>query len=761
MNKEIKNKVPISDYSLVGKDAALAVQRGLTSAKWYTSPVPREKMRELLKRRNGPAIRDTLLWFALLFAAGACGYLLWGSLWAVIPFAIYGVLYASVSDSRWHESSHGTAFKTDWMNNALYEIASFMVLRESVPWRWSHTRHHSDTIIVGRDPEIAVQRPVNLRIVFANFLNLMALRMYVRNVFLHSIGRLNPEEITYIPETERAKVFARARIYVLVYASVIALSIYTGSILPLMFIGLSSIYGVWLMPIYGYTQHAGLAENVLDHRLNCRTVYMNPINRFLYWNMGYHIEHHMFPLVPYHALPKLHELVKSDMPVPYRGLLDAYREIIPALLRQAKDSTYFVNRDIPISTSTTESVGATPIFTSEGQAVVDGWIEVCEGDFLPEEDVLRFDHAQATFAIYRSDDGSLYATDGVCTHGNTHLAEGMVKGDIIECAKHNGRFDIRDGSPQRQPVCVGLKTFAVRERSGKIWINLDSAAGDSAVQEYTTYRFRVVSNINVTPFIKELVLEVDKGSPHLQYQPGDYLQFDIPVYEERSLGGCQIQHPYDQIWKDQQIYKFRAANSIHIRRNYSLASNPYNDEHLRFNVRLASPPLGLSCNAGRGSSYIFSLKTDDTITAIGPFGEFHIKETGREMVYLGGGAGMAPLRSHLSTLFETRHTSCRVSYWYGARSLQDLFYQDYFEELSQKNENFSFHVALSEAQPEDGWDSYTGFIHEVLKREYLDSHRDPTEIEYFLCGPPVMIQAASKMLSDLGVNQNQISYDEF
>ena len=286
MNTEVDTTIRISDYSLVGKDADLAVQRGLADAKWYTSPVPREEMRKLLERRNGPAIRDTLLWFVLLFAFGAGGYLLWGSLWAIIPFAIYGVLYASVSDSRWHESSHGTAFKTDWMNNALYEIASFMVLRESIPWRWSHTRHHSDTIIVGRDPEIAVQRPTNLKVVLANFFNLMALRMYVRNVSLHCMGRLTPEEKTYIPESEHAKVFARARIYALIYAGVIALSIYTGSILPLMFIGLASFYGVWLMPIYGYTQHAGLAENVLDLRLNCRTVYMNFINRFLYWNMG-------------------------------------------------------------------------------------------------------------------------------------------------------------------------------------------------------------------------------------------------------------------------------------------------------------------------------------------------------------------------------------------------------------------------------------------------------------------------------------------
>lgn len=757
----MKTKIRISDYSLVGEDAALAVQRGLADAKWYTSPVPREEMRKLLKRRNGPAIRDTLLWFALLFAFGAGGYILWGSLWAIIPFAIYGVLYASVSDSRWHESSHGTAFKTDWMNNALYEIASFMVLRESVPWRWSHTRHHSDTIIVGRDPEIAVQRPTNLKVVLANFFNLNALRMYVRNVSLHCIGRLTPEESTYIPETEAAKVFARARIYTLIYAGVIALSIYAGSILPLMFIGFSSFYGVWLMPIYGYTQHAGLAENVLDHRLNCRTVYMNFINRFLYWNMGYHVEHHMFPLVPYHALPKLHELVKADMPDPYRGLLDAYREIIPTILRQATDPTYYVKRDVPLATATSDSVEATPIFTSEGQADEDGWMEVCDSDLLQKEEVLRFDHAQRTYAIYRSDDGSLYATDGICTHGNAHLAEGLVKGNIIECAKHNGRFDIRDGSPQRQPVCVGLKTYAVRESNGKLLINLESATGDAIAQETTTYSFRVVSNNNVATFIKELVLEVHEDSPQIQYQPGDYLQFDIPVYEERSLKGSKIQQPYDRIWKDQQIYSFRAANAIPIRRNYSFASNPDKDEHPYFNIRLATPPLGLYVNAGSGSSYIFSLKPDDIVTAIGPFGEFHIKEIDREMVYLGGGAGMAPLRSHLSRLLETQNTSSRVSYWYGARSLQELFYQDYFEGLAQKNNNFSFHVALSEPQPEDHWDSHTGFIHEVLKREYLDSHRDPNEIEYFLCGPPVMIQAATKMFSELGVDPNQISFDEF
>ena len=151
-----------SDYSLTGPRGARAAEKGLADAKWYASPITKENMRELLERRDAPAVRDTLLWFALLALFGIAGLMLWGSWWAIVPFAIYGILYASVSDSRWHESGHGTAFKTDWMNNALYEIASFMVIRESTVWRWSHARHHSDTIVVGRDPEIGALRPVSI-----------------------------------------------------------------------------------------------------------------------------------------------------------------------------------------------------------------------------------------------------------------------------------------------------------------------------------------------------------------------------------------------------------------------------------------------------------------------------------------------------------------------------------------------------------------------------------------------------------------------
>jgi Na+-transporting NADH:ubiquinone oxidoreductase subunit F len=733
----------------------------LADAKWYSSPIPRETLRELLKRRDGPATRDTVLWFALLIIFGVVGYFLWGSLWAFIPFAIYGVLYASVSDSRWHEAGHGTAFKSDWLNNALYEVASFMVLRESIPWRWSHTRHHSDTIIVGRDPEISVQRPTDFLKVITNFFNYSAARMYISNVLLHCTGKLNPEEATYIPRSEHKQVFRRARIYVLIYLGVIGLSIYSLSPLPLMYIGLPSFYGAWLMVVYGISQHAGLAEDVLDHRLNSRTIYMNFINRFLYWNMGYHVEHHMFPLVPYHALPKLHEAVKDDMPKPYNGLWEAYKEIIPTLIRQATEPAYYVKRELPTSTISTDHTYERRIFVSSGQPDANGWIEVCESENLQVEDVVRFDHNKTSYAIYRSHDNKVYATDGICTHGNAHLADGMVKGNLIECGKHNGRFDFRDGSPQRKPVCVGLRTYPVKENDGKLWLNTAGANQGLLNQEQKRYHFEVVSNDNVATFIKDLVLRLQDGSPALEYQPGDYLQLEIPAYEERSLSKCNIQNPYDQIWKDQLVYKLRAVNPISIRRNYSLASNPFKDKFVRFNVRLATPPPGLPYHAGSGSSYIFGLKPGDTISAIGPFGEFHIKDTAREMIYLGGGAGMAPLRSHISALLETRNITSKISYWYGARSLNEIFYQAYFEELTCNYSNFSFHVALSEPLPEDKWKSHTGFIHEVLEREYLSHHPNPQAVEYFVCGPPVMVQAAAKMLTSMGVPDEQIAFDEF
>ncbi len=744
------------DYSLVGVNAAKAVEAGLAEADWYQSPVPRAALRRLLDRRDGPAIRDTLIWFALILGSGYAAYLLRGTWWAIPAFAVYGMLYASTSDSRWHESSHGTAFKTDWMNVALYEIASFMVMRESTVWRWSHTRHHSDTIIVGRDPEIAVPRPPDLRGILLGLFNIPIYPKYFRHLVMHSLGRMSAEERTYIPATEFSKIYRKARICLLVYAGVVGLAVYTHSLLPLLYVGLVNLYGSWLITVYGLTQHAGLAENVLDHRLNCRTVHMNFIHRYLYWNMNYHVEHHMFPLVPYHALPKLHEIVKDDMPEPYAGLIPAYREIIPALLHQVRDPAWYVKRKLPEAKSGRREAPATV-----SAADPEGWAPVCASADLAASDVVRFDHGRKTFAVCRDDDGRLYATDGMCTHGNTHLADGLVKGGVIECPKHNGRFHLADGSPARAPICRGLATYPVEERAGRIFVNVRKAGG-AAVRPQRTLRFRVASNRSVSTFIKELVLEPVDATQAAAFTPGDYLQLDIPAYERIRFSDFDIPEPYASVWRTHRLFDLVASNAEAGRRNnYSIASNASVESTLRFNVRIATPPPGQDCPPGAGSSYVFSLKPGDTVTGIGPYGDFHIKPTGKEMVYIGGGAGMAPLRAHLSHLLETEHTARKVSYWYGARSRQEVFYEDYFRGLAAAHPNFAFHLALSAPLDEDAWVGPRGFIHEVVWKELLRDHPNLRAVEFYLCGPPMMIKACNKLLSEAGVSPSQIAYDEF
>ena len=335
------------DYSLVGESARRAVESGLASAEWYHTEIPRKVMKELMQRSDGPAIRDTVIWLGCLVLSAAGGIYFWGSWWCVPFFFVYGVLYGSAFDSRWHECGHGTAFKTRWMNDVVYQIASFMGMRNPASWRWSHARHHTDTIIVGRDAEIAVMRPPDLLRAALSFVGILdafeSLRTLVRNAF----GNLNADERNYIPETEYGKAIAAARWHVAIYVATIAASLYFWSFLPLMLIGLPRLYGCWHMVLTGLLQHIGLADNVVDHRLNSRTVYMNPISRFIYLNMNYHVEHHMFPMVPYHALPKLHELIKHDLPKPNPSMWHAYKEAWPVVLRQLRYEDHYLKRELP------------------------------------------------------------------------------------------------------------------------------------------------------------------------------------------------------------------------------------------------------------------------------------------------------------------------------------------------------------------------------------------------------------------------------
>jgi fatty acid desaturase len=337
---ELRNR----DYSLTGSNSKMAIERGLANATWYHTPIERKRMKELMKRSDGPALRDTALWIGLMIAFAVAGALTWSSPLSWVFFALYGVLYGSGADSRWHETGHGTAFRTLWMNTVVYQIACFMMIRNPTTWRWSHSRHHTDTVIVGRDPEIITPRPPKLWEMGLNLFGLLDVPKGLAATVRHSIGALTADERNYVPEQETKKVYWVARVWLLIYALVIGTAFATGSILPLMIIGLPRMYGAWHHILTGWVQHLGLADDVTDHRLNTRTVLMNPFSRFVYWNMNYHVEHHMFPMVPYHRLPELHEEIKADCVPPSPGFVPALREVASTLFAQRQDPTIFNDR---------------------------------------------------------------------------------------------------------------------------------------------------------------------------------------------------------------------------------------------------------------------------------------------------------------------------------------------------------------------------------------------------------------------------------
>ena len=292
-------------------------------------------------------MRDTALWFVLLIGGAWGGIHFWGTRACVPFFFVYSVIYGSSCDSRWHECGHGTAFRTAWMNDVIYNIASFMVMRNPVTWRWSHARHHTDTYIVGRDAEIAWMRPPKTVMNFLALFDVIGTLKSLQTLARNASGNLTEDEKSFIPASEWGKTIWVARAHIAIYLATIAAALGLQTWLPLFLIGLPRIYGSWHMVMVGHLQHAGLADNVLDHRLNTRTVYMNPISRYIYWNMNYHVEHHMFPMVPYHALPRLHALIKDDLPAPNTSIWDGYREVFASLLRQKTDPAYAYRKALP------------------------------------------------------------------------------------------------------------------------------------------------------------------------------------------------------------------------------------------------------------------------------------------------------------------------------------------------------------------------------------------------------------------------------
>ncbi len=275
----------------------------------------------------------------------------------------------------------------------------------------------------------------------------------------------------------------------------------------------------------------------------------------------------------------------------------------------------------------------------------------------------------------------------------------------------------------------------------------------------------VISNYNVATFIKEFVVKLPEGES-LDFRSGGYIQIDVPKIEV-NFKDFIVEEEYRGDWDKSKIWDLTMKNPEETYRAYSMANHPAEGNIVMLNIRIATPPWDraknafMNVNPGICSSYIFSRKPGDKVTVSGPYGEFFIKDTQNEMMFIGGGAGMAPMRSHIFDQFQTQKTKRKATFWYGARSLREVFYQDHFDKIAAENPNFTWNLALSEPLPEDNWTGPTGFIHQVIYDLYLKNHEEPEDIEYYLCGPPMMNAAVEKMLYDLGVPKENVMFDDF
>ena len=322
--------------------------------KWHKCKVDIEVLKELSKKSDLKGLQHILVFFGLLIVTGILAYITWGTWWSVFWFLVYGNIY-SFSNPLWHETGHKTAFKSKFLNEFFYYISSFMSNFEPTRWRYTHFVHHGNTYSTENpfDHEIEYGNDLKetskgLIVNIIPFLDLVFIKKHISfEIFQHAFGIKTKVMEECIPENAQAKAILNSRIYVVVWSLIALWSILASSWMPILYFLLPHFYGKTLHKLVAFTQHAGLARNIKDHRFSTREMHLNPILSFLYWKMEYHLTHHMFPTVPSYNLDKLHHHIKDQLPKTNNGLIDAYREIIPALIKQREDTSYFIKKDIP------------------------------------------------------------------------------------------------------------------------------------------------------------------------------------------------------------------------------------------------------------------------------------------------------------------------------------------------------------------------------------------------------------------------------
>ncbi|MDF7825186.1 fatty acid desaturase [Pontiellaceae bacterium B12227] len=452
---------------------------------WFKADIDRREFKALMQKDDIHGIINTTLWIASLLGFG---WLAWraiplGLMYSIPAFLLYGIFYCAC-DARWHESSHHTVFKTQWMNVALNFFATAMQQRDIIFTTWSHARHHSYTVITEIDPEITVTRPPKFWPHFLDFFSLKECTYYFPVLIQHTLGIPSKAARDFVPEEEFRKMFWWARASFALNMVPVALAITYRSWIPLLYFIGPKFYANFVQRAFVLAQHAGMDENVWDHRANSRTIKVNPLLGFLYMNMQYHIEHHMHPLMPFHALPKFHAKVKDQMPEPYNGMGAVYKEMLPALKKQALDVTYYIKRLVQgvlperravkrkgeeIGTTTGSQTFIPQCETPEHERV---WHDVLKADELMKNDSIDVVVDEEHYALYQLDKGDYRATEGVCTHEFALLADGVLQDGCISCPKHNAKYDVCSGKVLTRPGKRDIATYPVRLVEGMLQLGL-------------------------------------------------------------------------------------------------------------------------------------------------------------------------------------------------------------------------------------------------------------------------------------------------
>lgn len=438
--------------------------------RWHQCDISRQDMKELMQRSDAKGLARTIAFFAVLIGLGYLAYQLIGTPWMIPAFFAYGTVYCFLNHLM-HETHHRTVFKTSWINEVVHWVTAFAHGAEPIYDRWGHAQHHTYTYLEGKDPEVVTPRPAHIPRMLGMLFGIGIIKPLP--IIKHALGIIPAEDKELVPESDWKPMIWSSRFWLLGYGLIIGASLYFHTWLPLVYTLFARFYGAFYPTLLNFTQHVGLEENVLDHRRITRNIKVGPITSFIYWDMQYHIEHHMFPGVPFHALKKMHAKIEDQLPPTYPSIWAVYKEMIPTILKQQKEHGYHVKQELPDCGEAKREDGV----AVEAAAVESDdeytWIPVPDAVDMDVNDVIGVKHETGRYALYRLQDG-YYASCDKCPHAGALLSRGLVIDGQIECPAHQGRFEITTGAATASPASGKMPCYPVREKDGQVLLGVSS-----------------------------------------------------------------------------------------------------------------------------------------------------------------------------------------------------------------------------------------------------------------------------------------------